>query len=394
MKGDFILQARVELLGPGRGCRTASWAGWCAARWTRTRPTPTPSVHGDGLTSLQYRRTKGGGHRARSSPRSRARTSLQLERKGNAYTFSAARFGEPFTVSRLADLALGDEVYVGLFLCSHNPDVVETGDLPRRARHPSGARGLRSLSRLHRQRARDPRRGHRPPPGRAPLGPALRGPELDEGRQRPHLQQQRQLRGPRAVSSASTWPVAAAGAHRHRLRRSATTTTTCLSFDGTHARASATRARATGVRRSTPSPSAAGRRSGSRRWRRPTSTAGRRTGSTSSTPAGGATNTTSTGSRPTAAAPEERLTDFKGLDDGPEYSPDGRYIYFNSVRSGTMQIWRMKADGKDPEQITSDELQQLVPAPLARRPLDRAAQLLQGRRAPRTIRTTSTSICG
>ncbi len=36
-----------------------------------------------------------------------------------------------------------------------------------------------------------------------------------------------------------------------------------------------------------------------------------------------------------------------GLDDGSEYSPDGRYIYFNSVRTGTMQLWRMKPDGSE-----------------------------------------------
>jgi Tol biopolymer transport system component len=58
---------------------------------------------------------------------------------------------------------------------------------------------------------------------------------------------------------------------------------------------------------------------------------------------------------------ETRLTTAKGLDDGSEYSPDGRYIYFNSVRSGTMQIWRMKPDGKDPEQITSDEYNNWFP---------------------------------
>jgi Tol biopolymer transport system component len=49
-----------------------------------------------------------------------------------------------------------------------------------------------------------------------------------------------------------------------------------------------------------------------------------------------------------------RLTTTPGLDDGPEYSPDGKWIYFNSVRSGTMQIWRMKPDGSDPEQLTRD----------------------------------------
>lgn len=51
---------------------------------------------------------------------------------------------------------------------------------------------------------------------------------------------------------------------------------------------------------------------------------------------------------------EIRLTTTEGLDDGPEYTPDGKYIYINSYRSGMMQIWRMKADGSDPEQMTFD----------------------------------------
>ena len=58
---------------------------------------------------------------------------------------------------------------------------------------------------------------------------------------------------------------------------------------------------------------------------------------------------------PVAGGKEKRLTTAEGLDDGPEYSPDGQYIYFNSVRTGTMQIWRMKADGSDQEQVTTDE---------------------------------------
>ncbi len=53
---------------------------------------------------------------------------------------------------------------------------------------------------------------------------------------------------------------------------------------------------------------------------------------------------------------EIRLTDAEGLDDGPEYSPDGKYIYMNSYRSGMMQIWRMKADGSEPEQMTFDAM--------------------------------------
>jgi Tol biopolymer transport system component len=41
--------------------------------------------------------------------------------------------------------------------------------------------------------------------------------------------------------------------------------------------------------------------------------------------------------------------------DGPEYSPDGKFIYYNGSSSGTMQIWRMKPDGSAKEQVTFDE---------------------------------------
>ncbi|HLK04223.1 MAG TPA: hypothetical protein VKT53_07245 [Candidatus Acidoferrum sp.] len=57
----------------------------------------------------------------------------------------------------------------------------------------------------------------------------------------------------------------------------------------------------------------------------------------------------------TQGGAEKQLTTAKGLDDGPEYSPDGKYIYFNSVRSGHMQIWRMNADGSEQTQITHGE---------------------------------------
>ncbi|MEX2464095.1 MAG: hypothetical protein WD513_07340 [Balneolaceae bacterium] len=52
---------------------------------------------------------------------------------------------------------------------------------------------------------------------------------------------------------------------------------------------------------------------------------------------------------------ETQLTDTPFLDDGSEYSPDGEYIYFNSNRTGTMQLWRMKPDGSEQTQLTFDE---------------------------------------
>ncbi len=58
---------------------------------------------------------------------------------------------------------------------------------------------------------------------------------------------------------------------------------------------------------------------------------------------------------PVEGGEETRLTDAGPLDDGPDYSPDGKYIYFNSARTGTMQIWRMKPDGSEQEQLTTDK---------------------------------------
>ena len=52
---------------------------------------------------------------------------------------------------------------------------------------------------------------------------------------------------------------------------------------------------------------------------------------------------------------ETRLTDAPGLNDGSEYDSAGEYIWFNSVRSGLMQAWRMRADGSEQTQMTFDE---------------------------------------
>lgn len=57
---------------------------------------------------------------------------------------------------------------------------------------------------------------------------------------------------------------------------------------------------------------------------------------------------------PVGGGEEIALTDFEGLDDGPEYSPDGKYIYYNSIQSGKMEIWRMLSNGEDKEQLTHD----------------------------------------
>ena len=62
---------------------------------------------------------------------------------------------------------------------------------------------------------------------------------------------------------------------------------------------------------------------------------------------------------PSAGGPDTRLTDTPAPDDGPEYSPDGKWIYFNSELNakvpGHAQCYRMKTDGTGTEQLTHDD---------------------------------------
>jgi len=62
---------------------------------------------------------------------------------------------------------------------------------------------------------------------------------------------------------------------------------------------------------------------------------------------------------PSAGGPDRRLSDVAYPNDGPEYSPDGKWIYFNSERdakgvAGHAQCYRMRADGTGIEQLTFD----------------------------------------
>ncbi|HEY2017421.1 MAG TPA: hypothetical protein VGH38_28140 [Bryobacteraceae bacterium] len=71
---------------------------------------------------------------------------------------------------------------------------------------------------------------------------------------------------------------------------------------------------------------------------------------------------------PSTGGSEERLTSDPGYDDGPDYSPDGKWIYFNSDRSKTWDIWRMPPEGAGPndskaQRVTSDDLEDWFPHP-------------------------------
>src|SRR5882762_6418972 len=126
ISGNFILSARARFISAG--VEEHRKIGWTV------RPSLDPNsahvtaaLHGDGLMSLQFRRQSGGTTEEAKSPDSLpdADAVIQLERRDGAYFMSVAQFGDTLVTTRLADVALPDTVYVGLFVCAHNDTVTE-----------------------------------------------------------------------------------------------------------------------------------------------------------------------------------------------------------------------------------------------------------------------------
>ena len=61
-----------------------------------------------------------------------------------------------------------------------------------------------------------------------------------------------------------------------------------------------------------------------------------------------------------AGGPEKRMTSDT-RSDGPEFTPDGKTIWFDSSRSGSSQIWKMNADGTGAVQVTDDGMEDQSP---------------------------------
>jgi TolB protein len=354
MTGDFILQARVEFIGTGVNAHRK--AGWVVrANQDADAPYVDAVVHGDGLTSLQFRRTKGAITEERPAQIKGADV-IQLERKGNTYTLSAARFGDPFATSEISDITLGDSVYVGLALCSHEVDVME--------------RAIFSDVRITRP-AKD---GF--VPYRDYIGSVLEILDVESGRRQMIYRSEQPFEAPNWTHDGGALIYNGSGRSEGRGKlyrfdlatRQPTVIDTgtstrnnndhVLSFDGTMLGISDQSSGQSAVytvpvgggtpKRITPLT--------------PSYLHGWSPDGKSLVYTGGRNKEYDIYSIPAdGSGPEVKLTDSKGLDDGPEFTPDGKYIYFNSVRSGTMQIWRMKPDGKDPEQVTNDGLNNWFP---------------------------------
>src|SRR2546425_4546725 len=92
IEGPFILTARSQFTGPG--VEPHRKFGWSVRSGLASgSPHVTAAVHGDGLVALQFRRTAGGATEEVRSPVAGADV-VQLERAGDSYILSVARFGD------------------------------------------------------------------------------------------------------------------------------------------------------------------------------------------------------------------------------------------------------------------------------------------------------------
>jgi TolB protein len=349
MKGDFILYTRARFVG--KGVDPHRKVGWMARTNLEGNSAHINAVvHGDGLTALQYRKTTGANTEEIRSDLTQADV-IQLERKGNTYTMRVARFGEPFVTAQVSDLNLGNEVYVGLFVGSHNKEVVEKGiyrDVRITVPAPEGLVQYREY-----------------------LGSHLELLEVATGKRQIIYSSPKSLQAPNWTTDGKSLIYNAEGLMYNFNLASRTPKVIntgevknnnndhVLSFDGKMLGLSS------GVKEL----------GGSIIYTVPV------TGGTPKqiTPRGPSylhgwspdgKYLVFTGERdkefeiyrvPAQGGPEVRLTTAKGLDDGAEYTPDGQYIYFNSNRNGPMQIWRMKADGSEQEAVTTGEFHDWFP---------------------------------
>jgi len=342
MKGDFILSTRAEFLG--------SWVsihkkvGWMVRKSLDGRSAHVNAVeHGDGLTSLQFRRTEGAQTEEHKLKMTKANI-LQLERKGNQYIMRAAIYGEPFMADTISGIDLGDEVYIGLFVGSHNSDVIETGVFGNVRISVPAWEGL--------------------VPYKDYLGSNLELLEVASGYREVIYSSPKSLQAPNWTPDGKTLIYNSEGSiysfdladRNPKLLNTGTVKNNnndhVLSFDGKMlGLSSGVQSLGGSVIYTVPVTGGVPKQITPRG---PSYLHGWSPDGKDLVFTGQRNNEFDIYKVPANTGNEIRLTTATGLDDGSEFTPDGKYIYFNSNRTGMMQIWRMKADGSEQEAVTND----------------------------------------
>lgn len=349
MKWNFILRARAGFIG--KGVEPHRKIGWIVRPTLDTdSPHVNACLHGDGLTSLQFRRAQGalteGINFTAKGP-----DVIQLERKGETYIMSVAHFGEMFTTQEVS-VALGDEVYVGLYVCSHNNQVIETAVF----------RDVEIVV-----PARD-----NLVPYREYIGSNLEVLDIATKERRVIYRVKDSLQAPNWTHDGKALIYNHNGLlYRFDLAKKVpalldtgevkrNNNDHVISFDGKMLGISSSSQEDGNVSMIYTVPITGGIPK-KITAKGPSYLHGWSPDGKFLIYTGKRNEEFDIYKMPVASGREIQLTTAKGLDDGPEYTPDGKYIYFNSVRSGRMQIWRMKPDGSEQTQITDDEYNNWFP---------------------------------
>ena len=351
IKGDFIIKATIQFIGKGK--QEHRKIGIMARETLNTGSRYADAcVHGDILSSLQYRSAEDDttGQLILSSYHP---TEIELQRNGNTFTFSAATFGETYkSVNKV--LQLNEELFAGLFICSHDEEVTE--------------KAIFSNVQIIIPAAKDFR------PYRDYIGSHLEIMDVTTGHRKILHTAPNSIQAPNWTLDGKHLIYNAEGLlYKFNLSNGAieklnTGTATqnnndhVLSFDGKMMAIS----NHMGEKRistlfilpvgGSDNPVQITSSDSGHSYLHSWSPDGKKLIFT-----GQRKNQFDIWSIDIATKKETALTNNPTLDDGPEYSPDGKFIYFNSVRTGTMKIWRMKPDGSNQEQVTFDEYNDWFP---------------------------------
>jgi TolB protein len=338
LTGDVALTAKVGWQREGGNAHRK--AGWMIRQsLDADSPYVDAVVHGDGLTSLQYRKVRGGPTEEIQSP-IKAPAAIHLERHGDVFTLSVSRGGQVLQPVGSLSVVLKDPVYVGLAVCSHDDSVTETAIL--------SSVDFKSLGQAQ---TKD-----------RVIESTLETISVQTGERRVVYRAKRHFEAPNWSPDGSyllfngngrLYTIPAAGGEPKLLDTGAANRCNNdhgLSPDGKWLAISDQH---DGPSRIYVVPSAGGTPRlvtplGPSYWH------GWSPDGCTLAYCAERSGNFDVYTIPVEGGPERRLTTAEGLDDGPEYSPDGRYIYFNSERTGLMKIWRMKADGADQEPVTLD----------------------------------------
>jgi hypothetical protein len=346
--GDLVLAADVAFMGAGVDPHRKA----CLMIRQSLEPDSAyvdVALHGDGLTSLQFREAKGAPtHEVQANLKGPSR--LRIEKRGNyALMFLGAKEEDPSYSGASVRISLQEPFYVGLGVCSHRADVLERAEFSR----------VEVVSPL-------------PAGGKAPvLHSTLETQAIGSTDRRVVFTTPARIEAPNWTKDGSSllynsggriYRITASGGRPELIDTGFATRCNNdhgLSPDGTMLAISD---QAQGAHQSliytVPLSGGTPKRiteRGPSYWHgwspdgKTLALCGEREGEFDvyTIPAGGGSET--------------RLTTVAGLDDGPEFSPDGEWIYFNSERTGSMQIWRMRVDGSAQEHVTSDEFNNWFP---------------------------------